>query len=101
MNFGFTKEKNPQIGEVYLMKFEGENNEQSGWRPGLVFQNNNIDLQPGTFRVKGDVVEIALGSTDEFVYRISFYGDEVEDITKMNPLTGEVLSKETYKTQVF
>ena len=60
----------------------------------LNYQNNNIDLQPGTFRVKGDVVEIALGSTDEFVYRISFYGDEVEDITKMNPLTGEVLSKE-------
>ena len=62
----------------------------------LNYQNNNIDLQPGTFRVKGDVVEIALGSTDEFVYRISFYGDEVEDITKMNPLTGEVLSKENW-----
>lgn len=60
----------------------------------LNYQNNNIDLQPGTFRVKGDVVEVALGSTDEFVYRISFYGDEVEDITKMNPLTGEVISKE-------
>ena len=62
----------------------------------LNYQNNNIDLQPGTFRVKGDVVEIALGSTDEFVYRISFYGDEVEDISKMNPLTGEVLSKENW-----
>ncbi|MBO6103839.1 DEAD/DEAH box helicase family protein [bacterium] len=62
----------------------------------LNYQNNNIDLQPGTFRTKGDVIEIALGSTDEFVYRISFYGDEVEDITKMNPLTGEVLSKENW-----
>jgi len=30
----------PAIGEVYLMKFEGSGNEQSGWRPGVVFQNN-------------------------------------------------------------
>lgn len=30
----------PQIGEVYMMKFTGSGNEQSGWRPGLVFQNN-------------------------------------------------------------
>lgn len=29
-----------RIGEVYLMKFEGEGNEQQGWRPGIVFQNN-------------------------------------------------------------
>lgn len=32
--------KYPQIGEVYLMKFDGEGSEQSGFRPGLVFQNN-------------------------------------------------------------
>lgn len=31
---------NPTIGEVYLMKFEGSNSEQHGWRPGVVFQNN-------------------------------------------------------------
>ena len=30
----------PEIGDVYLMKFEGSGNEQSGWRPGVVFQNN-------------------------------------------------------------
>lgn len=30
----------PMIGDVYLMKFEGSGNEQSGWRPGVVFQNN-------------------------------------------------------------
>lgn len=30
----------PVIGDVYLMKFEGVGNEQSGWRPGVVFQNN-------------------------------------------------------------
>lgn len=30
----------PRIGDVYLMRFEGSGSEQSGWRPGLVFQNN-------------------------------------------------------------
>lgn len=32
--------RNPQIGEVYMMRFGGSGNEQQGWRPGLVFQNN-------------------------------------------------------------
>ena len=31
---------NPVIGEVYMMKFDGSGSEQSGWRPGVVFQNN-------------------------------------------------------------
>lgn len=34
------KEKSPQIGDIYLMNFGGQGNEQKGWRPGLVFQNN-------------------------------------------------------------
>lgn len=33
-------EKSPQIGDVFLMRFNGAGNEQNGWRPGLVFQNN-------------------------------------------------------------
>lgn len=33
-------ERQPQIGDVYLMNFGGQGNEQRGWRPGLVFQNN-------------------------------------------------------------
>ena len=59
----------------------------------LNYQNNNIDLKPGTFRTKGDVLEIALGSTDEYIYRISFYGDEIESIDKLDPLTGEIIEK--------
>lgn len=35
-----TKERSPMIGEVYAMYFQGTRNEQSGWRPGVVFQNN-------------------------------------------------------------
>lgn len=34
------QERDPQIGDVYLMNFGGQGNEQKGWRPGLVFQNN-------------------------------------------------------------
>ncbi|MBQ5500603.1 MAG: UvrB/UvrC motif-containing protein, partial [Mycoplasmataceae bacterium] len=59
----------------------------------LNYQNNNIDLKPGTFRTKGDVLEVALGSTDEYIYRISFYGDEIESIDKLDPLTGEIIEK--------
>lgn len=33
-------ERQPQIGDIYLMNFGGQGNEQKGWRPGLVFQNN-------------------------------------------------------------
>ncbi len=59
----------------------------------LHYHFNAIDLKPGTFRVKGDVVDIAYGYTDEYVIRISFFGDTVEKITKMNIITGEVLEK--------
>lgn len=51
--------RTPQIGDVYLMKFGGTGSEQSGWRPGLVFQNNmgnmhspNIIALPLTSAVK-------------------------------------------------
>lgn len=40
MNNKKNLKKQPQIGDVYLMNFEGSGNEQRGWRPGLVFQNN-------------------------------------------------------------
>lgn len=36
--------KYPQIGEIYLMMFEGTGSEQAGWRPGLVFQNNTGNM---------------------------------------------------------
>lgn len=51
--------RKPQIGDVYLMRFGGSGNEQKGWRPGLVFQNNlgnqyspNIIALPLTSAIK-------------------------------------------------
>lgn len=53
------EERAPKIGEVYMMRFEGTGNEQSGWRPALVFQNNigntyspNVILLPLTSKLK-------------------------------------------------
>lgn len=59
MGFQNNKERVPQIGDVYLMKFGGSGSEQSGWRPGVVFQNNvgnahspNIIALPLTSSIK-------------------------------------------------
>lgn len=40
MNLHFYEDRQPQIGDVYYMNFGGQGNEQKGWRPGIVFQNN-------------------------------------------------------------
>jgi excinuclease ABC subunit B len=55
------------------------------------YTRNEIDLKPGTFRVRGDTLEIAPAYDDEYLYRISFFGDEVEHITRIHRVTGEVL----------
>jgi excinuclease ABC subunit B len=51
------------------------------------------DLAPGSFRFKGDVLELAPGFTDTFSIRISFNNDVIEQITKIDSLTGEVIEK--------
>lgn len=53
----------------------------------LNYKRNDINLAPKNFRSKGDVVDIAPGYTDKFFIRISFFGDEIESISKVNPLT--------------
>jgi len=57
----------------------------------LQYQRNELDFARGTFRVRGDVLEI-LPSDAELAYRIEFFGDTVERITRMDPLTGEIRS---------
>ena len=54
------------------------------------YSRNDVDLRPGTFRVRGDTLEVAPAYEDRWVYRISFWGDEVERITEMDYLTGEI-----------
>ena len=54
---------------------------------------NAVELKPGTFRWKGDVLEIMYGYDNEHFIRISFFGNEIEKITQVHALTGEVVQK--------
>jgi excinuclease ABC subunit B len=57
------------------------------------YSRNDIDLKPGSFRVRGDTLEIAPAYDDQYIYRISFYGDEVESITRIDRVTAEILEE--------
>jgi len=57
------------------------------------YSRNDIDLKPGSFRVRGDTLEIAPAYDDHFIYRISFFGDEVERITQIDRVTAEILEE--------
>jgi excinuclease ABC subunit B len=57
----------------------------------IQYRRNDIDFHRGTFRVRGDVVDI-FPAGEEIAYRVEFFGDEVDKITKVDPLTGEVLA---------
>lgn len=54
------------------------------------YKRNDVDRQRGTFRVRGDVIEVTLGYTDEYGLRIEMYDDEIERISEVDLLTGKV-----------
>ncbi|UKS55512.1 excinuclease ABC subunit UvrB [Exiguobacterium acetylicum] len=58
----------------------------------IQYERNDIDFQRGRFRVRGDVVEIFPASRDEQCVRVEFFGDEIERIRDMDPLTGEIVA---------
>ncbi|WP_304984902.1 MULTISPECIES: excinuclease ABC subunit UvrB [unclassified Exiguobacterium] len=58
----------------------------------IQYERNDIDFQRGRFRVRGDVVEIFPASRDEQCLRVEFFGDEIDRIREMNPLTGEIIA---------
>ena len=57
------------------------------------YQRNDMELRPGTFRVRGDTLEIIPAYEDKRGYRITFFGDEVERVMQFSPLTGEVFDE--------
>lgn len=59
----------------------------------MQYARNNIDFRRGVFRVRGDVVEVFPAYEEDRVIRIEFFGDDVEAITEVNPLLGEVLGE--------
>jgi excinuclease ABC subunit B len=58
----------------------------------IQYQRNDVDFHRGTFRVKGDVVDVFPAGSD-LAYRIEFFGEEVDRITQIDPLTGEILAE--------
>lgn len=54
------------------------------------YKRNDYDLVRGTFRVRGDVLDIVPAYEDDVAFRIEFFGDEVEKISEIDPLTGKV-----------
>jgi excinuclease ABC subunit B len=59
----------------------------------MLYDRNDFDFHRGTFRVRGDVVEVFPAYEDERAVRIEFFGDEVDSICEIDPLRGRVLSK--------
>ena len=57
----------------------------------LQYSRNELDFKRGTFRAKGDIVEIYPSEESETAIRVEFWGDEVEKISEINPLTGKVI----------
>ena len=55
------------------------------------YARNDIDFKPGTFRLRGDTLDIFPAYEKQLTYRITFFGDEVEQIISINPLTGEII----------
>ena len=62
----------------------------------IQYQRNEIDFSRGTFRAKGDVLDIFPMNWSDKVLRVEFFGDEIERISEVNPLTGEVLCGRTH-----
>ena len=59
----------------------------------MQYERNDMDLGRGKFRVRGDTLEILPAYEDEVGVRIEFWGDEVERIIQLDPLTGELLAE--------
>ncbi|MEX5268867.1 excinuclease ABC subunit UvrB [Kocuria sabuli] len=60
----------------------------------MQYARNDVDFHRGTFRVRGDTVEI-IPMYEEHAVRVEFFGDEIESIYTLHPLTGEIIREET------
>jgi excinuclease ABC subunit B len=68
-------------------------NELLGRLADIQYTRNDVDFDRGTFRVRGDVVELH-PSYESFAVRIEFFGDEIEKISYINPISAEILAVE-------
>ena len=62
----------------------------------MQYERNEIDFHRGTFRVKGDTVEVIPADVNDYALRIEFFGDEIDRVSKTDLLSGRVLAELTY-----
>ncbi|MBQ7113868.1 MAG: excinuclease ABC subunit UvrB [Clostridia bacterium] len=62
----------------------------------IQYQRNELDFSRGTFRAKGDVLDIFPVNWSDKALRVEFFGDEIDRIGEFNPLTGEILSRRSH-----
>ena len=81
--------------EMSLLVKKGERRQQDKFirlLSDIQYQRNDIDFHRGTFRVRGDIVDVFPAGSD-VAYRIEFFGDEVDRLTQIDPLTGEIMNE--------
>ena len=62
----------------------------------IQYERNDINFVRGTFRVRGDILEIFPANSSEQAIRVEFFGDEIERITEVNALTGEIVGERVH-----
>lgn len=62
----------------------------------IQYERNDINFIRGTFRVRGDIIEIFPASSTENAIRVEFFGDEIDRITEVNSLTGEIIGRRNH-----
>ncbi len=77
---GMTKDRDAFIRELIEMQYE----------------RNEIDFRRGTFRVKGDTVDVIPADVNEYALRVEFFGDEIDQVREVDTLTGEIRAELTY-----
>ncbi|OCA88199.1 excinuclease ABC subunit B [Bacillus sp. FJAT-27225] len=88
-----------EYGEMVLSLRTGMEIERNKLLRRLVdiqYARNDIDFKRGTFRVRGDVIEIFPVSRDEHCVRVEFFGDEIDRIREVDALTGEILGERNH-----
>ena len=62
----------------------------------MQYTRNEMDFKRGTFRAKGDILEIYPSNQEENAIRVEYWGDEIENISEINPLTGKITGKRVH-----
>ena len=62
----------------------------------MQYSRNELDFKRGTFRARGDILEIYPSDESEKAIRVEFWGDEIEKISEINPLTGKTIASRNH-----